>query len=70
MSIRKFSVGARVALNRPLTYRSAAPSFEVVGVLPAEQGEFRYRLRSADEPFERVATESQIEALEAAVPGE
>ncbi|MEP9378489.1 hypothetical protein ABLE91_17370 [Aquabacter sp. CN5-332] len=65
MTNRKFNVGARVALNRPFTHRSTAPSFEVVGVLPSEQGEFRYRLRSADEPFERVAGESQIEAIDA-----
>jgi hypothetical protein len=31
--------------------------------LPAEGGEFRYRIKSAYEPYERMARESELSAL-------
>lgn len=65
MPTSKFSLGARVVLNRSAAYRSAATEFEIVGMMPAEHGECRYRLRSPKEAFERVAGESQIEAIRA-----
>ncbi|TCT06652.1 hypothetical protein [Aquabacter spiritensis] len=63
MPSSKFRLGSRVLLNRSAAYRSAATEFEIVGLMPTEHGECRYRLRSSQEAFERVAEESQIEAV-------
>jgi hypothetical protein len=40
---------------------SADAIFKVTQLLPLEGDEFQYRIRSASEPYERVAKESQLD---------
>ena len=37
--------------------------FEIVRLLPPTEGEFQYRIKSADEPHERVVKESLLRRL-------
>jgi hypothetical protein len=39
----------------------ATGTFHVVKLLPSEGAEMQYRIKSAIEPFERVAKESQLD---------
>jgi hypothetical protein len=59
----KFSAGQMVRLAPTLRNRGAASaSYKVVRPLPAaEDGERCYRIKSANEPHERVAKESEME---------
>ena len=74
--MHKFEVGQSVRFE-PNTwyYRNTVPgSYEVRKQLPERNGEFEYRVKSANEAHERVATESQIRragliARWAALPG-
>jgi hypothetical protein len=56
----KYDVGQKVRYFSRM--RVAAPNneFEVVRLLPAEGGEFQYRIKSALEKTERVVTEDQL----------
>lgn len=58
MAAHKFRVGQRVRLVAPLF--EPAGDYEIVRQLPDAYGEFHYRIKSADEPYERVAKESQL----------
>ena len=65
MTRHKFAVGQIVEFDSRVapTPRSIGP-FEVVRVLPAEDGSFRtYRIKSKSEPFERSAKEYEIVAI-------
>ncbi len=58
----KFHVGQAVyftagTMSRP----GASGSYKVVKLLPSDGDEHQYRIKSADEAFERVAKESQLE---------
>jgi hypothetical protein len=61
LSRHKFGVGDRVNFI-PAFYRRSAPAieFEVVRQLPDLNGEFFYRIKSSEEPHERVVGESQL----------
>lgn len=71
MNRHKFGVGERVDFI-PAFYRRATTTmeFEIVRQLPALNGEFFYRIKSAQEPHERVVGESQLHPheLNVAVP--
>jgi hypothetical protein len=58
-----FKIGQMVRLNRSFRDGNAARgAYQVVRSLPAsDDGEFRYRLKSASENHERVARESELE---------
>jgi hypothetical protein len=60
-----FKTGQRVRLSRTVQNRNAArDSYEVVRQLPTgDDGERQYRLKSASETHDRVAKESELEAL-------
>jgi hypothetical protein len=59
-----FKPGQRVQISRTFRDRHRPVSYEVVRPLPqSEDGEFRYRLKSEDEPHERVVRESEIELV-------
>ena len=58
MSAHKFRVGQNVHCTLPFS-GSTHIVFKIVHVLPADGDEFQYRIKSVDEPHERVAKESQ-----------
>jgi hypothetical protein len=39
-------------------------AYTIVRALPAEDGEYRYRIKSVYEPYERIARESVLSALQ------
>lgn len=61
MAHHKFKVGQLVDFAPS---RSGVPAsgrqYEVIRLLPAESGEFQYRVKSKAETFERVAKESEL----------
>jgi len=61
MSNHKFKVGQTVNYTpRFIGTVSADAVFKITRLLPAEDDELQYRIRSASEPYERVAKESQL----------
>lgn len=57
-----FRSGQSVRLNGGFPYRAAAQGvYEVVRQLPDDGGDPQYRIKSAREPHERVAKESDLE---------
>jgi hypothetical protein len=62
MSNYKFKVGQTVSYTpRFIGTVSTAAIFKIARLLPAEDDELQYRIRSASEPYERVAKESQLD---------
>ena len=61
MSNHRFKVGQTVSYS-PIFTGGVDPDavFKITYLLPAEDDEFQYRIRSASEPYERVAKESQL----------
>jgi hypothetical protein len=61
MAHHKFKVGQLVdfAPARPGMPTAGRP-YEVIRLLPAEAGEFLYRVKSKGETFERMARESEL----------
>jgi hypothetical protein len=58
----KFRSGQTVQLSRSMMSRSApGGDYKVVRQLPDDGGEPRYRIKSVNEPYERVAKESEME---------
>jgi hypothetical protein len=58
----KFSVGQTVYYTSGGFGRSGASGvFKIVKLLPPEGDEHQYRIKSAGEPYERVAKESQLD---------
>jgi hypothetical protein len=57
----KYSVGATVYFTASNIARPAATgTYEVIRLLPTEGDDCQYRIKSANEAFERVAKESQL----------
>ena len=46
-----------------MTPPAGAQAYKIVRVLPAEDGEYHYRIKSVYEPYERTARESELSAL-------
>jgi hypothetical protein len=62
MSNHKFKVGQTVNYtSRFIATVNAHAIFRITKLLPPEDDEFQYRIRSASEPYERVAKESQLD---------
>jgi len=59
MLTHKFHVGQKVEMV-PEDRFSPRGVFEIVRLLPPRDGEFQYRIKSIDEPHERVAKESLL----------
>ena len=58
--LHKFHVGETVTMS-PATSRNVPGGvYEVIKRLPDNRGEPEYRIRSANEPHERVARESEL----------
>jgi hypothetical protein len=61
MPARKFDIGQSVYLQPgPYTRNAAFGVYEIRATLPAEDGQFRYRIKSQIELHERVAKESEL----------
>jgi len=61
MNNHKFKVGQTVNYaSRFIGTVGANAIFKITRLLPAEDDELQYRIRSASEPYERVAKESQL----------
>jgi len=58
----KFRIGQTVYFTaRPIGHMAANDSYLVVKLLPSEGDDYQYRIKSANEAFERVAKESQLD---------
>jgi hypothetical protein len=60
MPIYKFQIGQTVFLNPSLNLNIPRGACTVTKKLPERDGEFEYRVRSANEPYERVVRESDL----------
>lgn len=61
MATHKFRIGQKVHLVVSGFEHFAAPGdYEIKRQLANAHGEFHYRIKSADEPYERVAKEGQL----------
>jgi hypothetical protein len=58
MPTYKFQIGQTVFLNPYLNVPGGA--FTVIEKVPERDGEFEYRVRGANEPYERVVRESDL----------
>jgi hypothetical protein len=58
----KFQIGQTVYFtSRPIGQMAANGTYKVVRLLPSDGEEQQYRIKSAEEAFERVAKESQLD---------
>lgn len=61
MALHRFKVGQQVEFNPS---RSHLPTggrrYEILRLLPSEQGEVSYRVKSKEEPYERIAKETEL----------
>lgn len=58
----KYALGETVHFTSPLFSRAAATgAYQVVRLLPADDGDCQYRIKSIGEAYERVAKESQLD---------
>jgi hypothetical protein len=60
MPAHKFHVGEIVHLSPFISRNVPGGSYQVVKQLPERNGEFQYRIKSVDEPHERVAGENEL----------
>jgi hypothetical protein len=60
MPTHKFHIGQTVFLIPVPSLKIAGGAYIVTKRLPERDGEFEYRVKSADEPHERVVPESQL----------
>jgi hypothetical protein len=61
MSGYRFKVGQTVSYIPHFGAGAAKSTYKIIQLLPPEGGDFRYRIKSADEAHERVAKESQLD---------
>jgi hypothetical protein len=58
----RYAVGQTVHYTAGAFGRSGASGvFQVVRLLPSDGDDYQYRIKSATEPYERVAKESQLD---------
>ena len=61
VSNHKFKIGERVLYASGIYGRGAASGvYKVTQLLPSESDDCQYRIKSADEPHERVVKESEL----------
>jgi hypothetical protein len=60
MASHKFKVGEIVTVRPVLNRNVPGGVYEVTKQLPDNGGEFEYRIKSVNEPHERVARESEL----------
>jgi len=60
----KFRIGQIVYFtSRPIGHMAANGAYQIVKLLPSDGDDYQYRIKSAEEAFERVAKESQLDHL-------
>jgi hypothetical protein len=60
----KFKIGQTVRFTSgPFGRGAITGTYQVTQLLPAEGDEYQYRIKSANEPHERVAKESQMDRI-------
>jgi len=67
MQKHKFSVGQKVDFWSRARIVAAEGEYEIVRLLPAEYGQFQYRIKSSLERNERVVGEDQINSRKARI---
>lgn len=60
MSIYKFQIGQTVFLTPARSQNVPGGAYIVTKKLPKNNGEFEYRVKSVNEPHERVVRESEL----------
>jgi hypothetical protein len=60
MSNHRFAVGQNVRLRTARFPRTPTGSYEVVRLMPSDDGTFAYRIKNDDEQFVRVAQEYEL----------
>jgi hypothetical protein len=61
MPAHKFHVGEIVQVRPAFSRNIPGGAYEVTKRLPERGGEFEYRIKSVNEPYERVVRESELE---------
>jgi hypothetical protein len=60
----KFHIGQSVYFtSRPIGQMAANDAYQIVKLLPSDGEDYQYRIKSANEAFERVAKESQLDRV-------
>jgi hypothetical protein len=63
MSTHKFRLGQVVQLAPGISRNVLGGSYEITKRLPESGGEFEYRIKSVNEPHERVVWESELQGM-------
>ena len=63
MSIHKFDYGQTVQLSPAISRNVRGGFYKILKQLPENNGEFEYRVKSENEPHQRVVRESELEGL-------
>ena len=64
MPSHKFKVGQLVTIRPAIHQNVPGGTYEVIKQLPENGGEFQYRIKSANEPHERVVREGELTRAE------
>jgi hypothetical protein len=59
----KFKVGQTVYYASGTGNRRRSDVFQIMQRLPPENGDYQNRIKNADEPYDRVAKESELETV-------
>ena len=63
MLSHKFRIGQLVRLAPAISRNVPGGSYEVIKKLPENRGEFEYRIKSMNEPHDRVVRESELQGV-------
>ena len=62
LKTHKFQIGQTVCFtSRPIGHMAVNDTYRIVKLLPSDGEDYQYRIKSANEAFERVAKESQLD---------
>ena len=63
MLFHKYHVGQLVQLIPSINRNVPGGSYEIIRKLPESRGKFEYRIKSMNEPHDRVVQESELRAV-------
>jgi hypothetical protein len=63
MPTHEFQIGQTVFLSPSIGRNVPGGAYIITKKLPERDGEFEYRVKSVNEPYERVVRESQLSAM-------